>query len=452
MAAADASSASPIEAGEFAALLAACGPFEDKPDIAVAVSGGADSLALTLLLRDWVAARGGRLLALTVDHGLRPESAAEAEGVAEICRVWGIAHKVLAWRGEKPATGLQAAAREARLALLQEACAEAGILHLCLAQHADDQAETFLLRLESGSGPFGLAGMSSVVAARHLRLLRPLLAVAKPRLRATLRRRGVTWFEDPSNSSPAFRRSALRQSLNRLEAAGFASGRFVELAAALAAERAELERGAARLLALAAAILPAGYAWLDPEPLRAAPWPVARQALAALLRTISGAAYAPRGSRLDGLLERVLHGLESGATLSGCRILPRRQGLLVCREEAQAERIALEPGQEALWDGRFQALRDGTKDGREWSLGPLTTEGWCAVAQMAPELRHSSIPGAVRPSLPCLRADGEIAALPQLSWQRSGLLGKTSFRCVFAPKNPLTTAPFTVAREQMHII
>jgi tRNA(Ile)-lysidine synthase len=176
-----------------------------------------------------------------------------------------------------------------------------------------------------------------------------------------------------------------------------------------------------------------------------------RQALAALLRAISGAAYPPRGARLDALLDRILGGLDAGATLSGCRILPRRQGLLVCREAAQAEAIELPPGREVLWDGRFRARLEGV-DSADWSLGPLNSEGWGEVTRAAPALRRSAIPGAVRPSLPCLRRAGEIVAVPPLRWCRGDGQAEVSFRCDFAPKNPLTSAPFTVARAPMHII
>lgn len=444
MAAADAAAPGHIESAEFAALLAACGSFEDRPEIAVAVSGGADSLALTLLLQDWVAVRGGRLFAFTVDHGLRRESRDEAEGVGRLCRTHDIRHRILTWRGTKPSTGVQAAAREARSRLLEAACVEESILHLCLAQHADDQAETFLLRLESGSGPLGLAAMPAVSYRPGLRLLRPLLGLPKERLRATLRRRGVAWIEDPSNRAPAYRRSALRQTLARLEAAGLAAARFAETAAGLGAARRTLEREAERLLAGHVALLPAGYAWLDPEGLRQAPREVARQALSALLRSLSGAAYPPRGTRLDALLDRLLAGLTRGVTLAGCRILPRRQGLLLCREPAQVETLTLDAATAGLWDGRFRIVVSG-KAAKSTTLGPLTSEGWQELAAASPALRRSPIPGAVRPSLPALRVGNEIAAVPHLGWWRAGNADNAHIRCIFAPKNPLTSVPFTVA-------
>src|SRR5690606_3672257 len=123
--------------------------------------GGGDSMALALLLHDWARARGGKILALTVDHGLRAASAAEARQTAARLAQHGIAHEILAWEGEKPCTGIQQHAREARYRLLRGACEKHGIKTLALAHNAEDQAETFWMRLAHGSGLDGLAGMAA---------------------------------------------------------------------------------------------------------------------------------------------------------------------------------------------------------------------------------------------------------------------------------------------------
>ena len=153
---------SPIGAAEFAALLDPLGPFEPAPLLAVGVSGGADSLALVLLADRWARARRGSVLALTVDHALRDGSAAEAAQVGHWLAARGIAHEVLRWDGPKPATAIQETARAARYRLLGQRCAGTGILHLLLAHHRDDQAETVLLRRAQGSGRDGLAGMAAI--------------------------------------------------------------------------------------------------------------------------------------------------------------------------------------------------------------------------------------------------------------------------------------------------
>jgi tRNA(Ile)-lysidine synthase len=201
----------PVSASEFAALLAAFAPFEAHPQLAVAVSGGRDSLALALLAHEWAGARAGRVVALIVDHGLRAESADEARATRERLAGHGIATETLAWVGEKPSTRLQQAAREARYRLLFEACRRHGFLHLMTAHHADDQAETLAMRAARSSGPDGLAGMAALVEHRDLRLLRPLLGVPRRRLTATIEDRGVDWIDDPSNEDRRFERVRVRQ-------------------------------------------------------------------------------------------------------------------------------------------------------------------------------------------------------------------------------------------------
>src|SRR5439155_11044874 len=176
----------PLTLRELAATLDRIGGFEARPLIAVAVSGGPDSMARLLLAERWAKERGGAAWALTVDHGLRPESAAEACTVAGWLQARAIPHAILVWHGEKPASGLQEAARAARYRLLAEWCRAQGCLHLLAAHHRADQAETHLIRRRAKSGRDGLAGMSAVRELAGCRLVRPLLAVPQTRLRAFL--------------------------------------------------------------------------------------------------------------------------------------------------------------------------------------------------------------------------------------------------------------------------
>ena len=199
-----------LTADSFSLLMAPFAPFERHPVLAAAVSGGRDSLALALLAHEWALARGGKVVALIVDHGLRPEAAREAAGTRDLLAREGIEAILLTWTGAKPSHGLQEAARAARYGLLFEACRQRGILHLLVAHHADDQAETVAMRAARGSGDDGLAGMAALVEQRHARLLRPLLPVPRVRLTATLEALGVGWIDDPSNVDPRFERVRVR--------------------------------------------------------------------------------------------------------------------------------------------------------------------------------------------------------------------------------------------------
>ncbi len=199
-----------VDGGAFARLMTPFEPFERAPIVAVAVSGGRDSLALALLVQEWAAARGGRVVALIVDHALRTASEQEAASTRDLLRQLGIEADILRWTGPKPRSGLQAAARTERYRLLSGECRRRGILHLLLAHHADDQVETVTMRAARGSGLDGLAGMAALVERPEVRLLRPLLQVPRARLTATLVARGVPWIDDPSNMDLRFERARLR--------------------------------------------------------------------------------------------------------------------------------------------------------------------------------------------------------------------------------------------------
>ena len=221
-----------LDEARFATLMAPLGPFEARPRLAVAVSGGPDSLALCLLADRWARRRGGAVVGLIVDHGLRPESAGEAGQTAAWLGAREIGSQILTWPGQKPTVGIQAAARHARYRLLGGWCRAAGVLHLLTAHHRGDQAETVALREARASGPDGLAGMAAVRELAGLRLLRPLLGVQKAALVAVLDAARQPWLEDPSNRAQGFARARLRSD-PRLDAA-----RLVRLACAHGAARA----------------------------------------------------------------------------------------------------------------------------------------------------------------------------------------------------------------------
>ena len=451
LAAAD--SPAPLGGAEFDRLMAALGPFERQPTVAAAVSGGPDSMALGVLAHEWARARGGRVLALVVDHGLRPDSGVEARRVTGWLGDIGIGHAVLSWDGPKPAAEIQAAARAARYRLLVDHCRADGVLHLLIAHHRDDQAETFLLRLGRGSGLDGLAAMAAIVETAGGRLLRPLLAVPPARLRATLEARGLPWVDDPSNRDSGFARTRLRGLAPLLAADGVTPGRLGRTAMALGRARRILDGAVAGLLAEAVTPHPAGFCWLDAQSYGAAPDAVARRALTRLLLCVGGGAYPPRSARL-GRLHRALadDGLGAGRTLGGCRILARRRGVLVCREPAAtAGETPLAAGGSAVWDRRFVvgAPARAAPGAGGFTVRRLGRDGWTRIAAAQHGLRDVPLPGAVRPALPAICDLDGIVAVPHLGFMRDGgNCGATSgFTTVFRPAHPLAPAAFAFAAD-----
>src|ERR1700681_3370090 len=243
---------SPISAQNAKRLFA---DWKAPPAIVLAVSGGADSIALMWLAARWrrTLARGPRLIAVTVDHGLRAEAKAEARDVKRLARALDLPHRTMCWTGVKPKTGLPAAAGAARYRLLAQAARASGATHILTAHTRDDQAETLLMRLLRGSGIAGLAAMARQSERDGVLLARPFLDISKSQLNATLKRAKIGFADDPTNRDVNFTRPRLRALLPRLAAEGGDISSLARLASRLARANAAVEvlaNGAERYLAL----------------------------------------------------------------------------------------------------------------------------------------------------------------------------------------------------------
>lgn len=320
--------------------------------LGVAVSGGGDSVALLHLLADWARASGTVLRAVTVDHGLRPEAATEAEEVARTCAALAIGHDVLRWTGWDGRGNLSDQARRARYRLMADWARACGIADVALGHTADDQAETFLIRLARGSGVDGLAAMLPVRAKDGVRWHRPLLAARREELRDWLRRREIVWVEDPTNDDPAYDRVRVRQALAVLAPLGI--GVEGMLATAERLRRAsDALRHAARDLAQAAVKGVGGGLVIDRHKLEAAPQELRDRLLAQALIWVSGADYRPRYKALNLVWAGIAAGKRT--TLMGCLILPRKAAVRVVREPAAAI-AASDVAVGQVWDGRWRVV------------------------------------------------------------------------------------------------
>lgn len=229
--------------------------WKGAPAIVLAVSGGPDSVALMWLAARWrrALARGPRLVAVTVDHGLRAESAREAREVKRLARALGLSHRTMRWTGAKPKSGMPAAARSARYRLLAKAAQESGATHILTAHTRDDQAETLLMRLLRGSGIAGLAAMARETEREGVRLARPLLGIPKAQLVATLEKAKLGFADDPTNRDANFTRPRIRAVMPLLAAEGGDARCLARLASRLGRANAAIELlvdGAERYLAL----------------------------------------------------------------------------------------------------------------------------------------------------------------------------------------------------------
>ncbi|MEJ0062159.1 MAG: tRNA lysidine(34) synthetase TilS [Alphaproteobacteria bacterium] len=395
---------------EFAAAM---GALEWRGDaMALAVSGGPDSMALALLLRDWARTQNIRLIAFTVDHGLREESAAEAARVHEWLAALGIDHEILRWEHPPLAKAVQEQARDARHRLLREACIRHDVAALALGHHRDDQAETVLMRFAKGSGIDGLAGMRPVYSMDGLTLLRPLLGMPKARLIATCVARGQAYVSDPSNAHAHYARGRLRGAADALAAEGMDAERLADLAGRAALASDALAEYTARLLARAARFDAAGYAELNIEETLKEPEEIRTRALGEILQIIGGAAYPPRHHAMMDVSRALQAGDMPRRTLHGCEIALADGSCRIIREfSAIRDRNPVKPGETVLWDHRFRVgLAAGAPDGL--IVAPLGLLDHEKLDSIAPGLRKKIPMGRVRAAHPALWRGAELWAVP----------------------------------------
>ncbi|MDH4982640.1 tRNA lysidine(34) synthetase TilS [Hyphomicrobium sp. D-2] len=404
------------------ALAALFAPLTAFDAVVLAVSGGGDSMALMHLAARWRQQCGKRspnIIVATVDHGLRAESRREAEWVVQQARDLDLEAHLLSWIGDKPATGIQDAARRERYRLLGElanSLPERGRVAVVTAHTADDQAETLLMRLARGSGIDGLAGMAperplDAAAADGVMLVRPLLSISGASLRATLQARGIGWIDDPSNAVERFERVRIRKAARLLAEMGFSNDRLAVSVRRIARARAALLEAQKELAARARLDLHRGaYASFDLTIWRQAPEELRLRMLGDLIGRFGGSAVPVSLASLEDLTRRASAVGFEGATLGGAIVTPQGDELRIWREDGRGLPVlTLQPGETAIWDGRFRVRADITSPslvevralGRPALANLRRMEGWPDTMQAAPAA-----------TLPAIWRGDELVAVP----------------------------------------
>lgn len=398
------------------------------PKIGVAVSGGGDSIALLHLVCDWARENGATVLAATIDHHLRAASGAEARGVAQACAALGVSHVTLDWQDWNGQGNVQAEARAARRQLLAAWADEAGLSAVLLGHTADDQAETFLMRLARGSGVDGLSCMTAW--DKDWLFLRPLLAISRATLRDWLTARSISWVDDPSNDDVRFDRVKARQMLATLAPLGLTVERLNDTAAHMLRARGTLRRAAADW---AARFVQAegGDLIFAPEALWLGNSDVEARVFAAAVQWIGGAAYRPRYEALTDAACALRRG--ETRTLGGVLMTPHgHKGARLAREVSAAQGlVAAHEGKATLWDGRWRVAQTPPEPGwfapkpglGPWQIAALGEAGLAACKGW----RNSGLPRTSLLSSPAVWAQDALVAAPlaglSAGWQAN--LGPT---------------------------
>lgn len=377
--------------------------------LGLAVSGGGDSMAMLHL----AVTAGLRVQAVTVDHGLRAESAAEAAMVGRVCAGLGVTHTVLRWQGWDGKGNLQDHARRARRRLIAGWAGQVGLSAVALAHTQDDLAETFLMRLARGAGLDGLAAMQPHWAEAGVVWHRPLLTVARDELRSVLRTAGAAWVDDPSNDLDRFDRVKARKALPLLAPLGLSAPRLAEVAQHLADTRAAMESttdaAAQKLLQVQGGLVRIGAGLSD------LPAEVQRRLLLRVLLWVAPADYGPRGPAMVRLRQAVL--AQRAATLAGCRFVPDKGGVMVLREARAVADLTGPVGQ--AWDG----WRIAGPAAQGQTIRALGADG---LAQ-CPDWRACGLPRAALLASPAVWSGARLIAAPLAGfnpeWHATRILG-----------------------------
>jgi tRNA(Ile)-lysidine synthase len=406
-------SAGPVSRDDADILFA---PLARFPHVALAVSGGPDSLALMHLAARWRAEqRGGlKLTVLTVDHGLRATSHDEALMVARAAKALHLPHAILTWEhGDDVDASLQERARAARYDLMAAYCHAHDIPALATAHHLDDQAETFLMRLKRGSGLDGLAAIPEEGAWAGLVLLRPLLDLPKARLVATLDEAGIPFVVDPSNVDQRFERGRMRGAVDALAKLGLTPEAIALSARRLRRARTALEAAVHEFLKAHAETSAAGYAVIDLAALVAAPEEIALRALSCLIATVGGGEDPVRLAKLEALLAALKESPDKAHTLGRCRIEPHQGRLGIFREMRKGglPELKLAPGESRLWDNRFR-IDLGRCESQPITVKALGEDGLRTLKER--EALPSDLPRLAARALPACWRGNRLLGLPDL--------------------------------------
>ena len=399
-------------------------PLTRFDQLLVAVSGGSDSLALLVLIAEWHARCGGgapRVFVATVDHMLRETSAQEAAFVAENCRRLGLDHTTLQWSEHKPWSGLSVAARTARYALLEgHALSQgaSGTTAVLTAHTEDDQAETMIMRLKRGAGVVGLASIPAerpVSRGSAIRLIRPLLNFPKSRLVGSLQVRGLTWWEDPTNTDSSYERVRVRSALKAWKNFGITSSSLALSARRLRDSADGIEYAAAQFRQTLALDFNNGvYARFDRQAFEAGPAILRQMVLAEVIASFGGLSPAPVLSEIEALTTRLATVRESAATLGGAVVSWGSRYVRVWREMGRLTLpdLVLEAGNRQAWDARFWVSFNGSPKSpiRVKALG---IAGYASIAQSVPN--GLQMPAGAAYAIPSFWTDGQLLGVPSLS-------------------------------------
>ncbi len=385
-------------------------PIKTTPStsLAVAVSGGVDSMCLSWFLFKWLDQKGWdakNLHPIIIDHQLREESSKEALHVQKIFKnYFNLQATILVWEGEKMLTRVQEEARKVRYKLLFEYCQQHNISYLFTAHHQDDQIETFFMRAAKGSGIKGLSGIPEIRKTEFGAIVRPLLDFSKKELKKTLKATSIPWVEDPSNANIFYQRNRWRKILNRLSNGGVDIKSIAHRIQNLKIADKKVDNSIKFFLEAYLKLQPYGW-WCFDYPIWTLDPELFRRIINALaLPYTSPGKYPPRGRHYRHNQSKLIKG--EAVTFQGLYFLPKKNSVSIFREPKFCQNFIVDREilrkKEIIWDKRFKVNILDIKS-EEGIIAPLTEKGWQVIKDSLPKsfkVVKEEIPGPALFSLP----------------------------------------------------
>jgi len=423
----------------FFKIMDTLGPYEKNPHLAIAVSGGSDSLCLAILTQEWVKNRGGKITALIVDHGLRKNSGKECKETQNILKKRKIFSHCFKWKLSKiPKKGVQEKAREFRYNIFEDWCFKKKIIHLLIAHHFEDQKETFLMRLNNNSNIYGLACMPKILFKKKIRILRPLLDFKKKEIIKYLNEKKINWIEDSSNMSLKYSRNRLRKIFPKLEKKGLTDNKLKRILKRAQKERNKIEIKSTDWLNKYVDIDSLGYASINFSSLKLLNKDDFIFIFSRILNMISGSFYVPKSKYVYNFYMKIKSNETMNHTnLGGCHIFFFKKKLYVCREifkKHRKQKITFQFNK-IVWDNRFEVEQKKNKNfflkkelGKSVFIEQLQKNGWNKILLKNEKLKKEfMIPNKIILSLPAIKnKKSDVLYVPHLNYY-SNIKSKKEF-------------------------
>ena len=396
----------------------------NKKKIAVAVSGGSDSMALSFLIYNWCKGKEVKLVAISIDHNLRDEAKNECQFVKETMTSFGIEHHTIKWVGQKPKSNILAKAREARYSLLIDFCKNNAIDTLFVGHNKEDVAETFLLNLERGSGLDGLSSINSVTRFSDIDIIRPLLSISRKELQDYLKKIDITWINDPSNEDKKYSRVRIRQNLLGND---LAIDRIVLAANHLRSAKKYLDKKMAEIFTLVANILPFGAIEINLEKFFALDEYEQISILTRSLQIVSGKNFKPRFNNFKILYQQILQDQHLSKTFMNCHLQKFKSKLIIFKEDKNIEIFKSKGTKEIFWDNRFKITLPDSFLHQEILIESLGKKGWQNLdkTKININIEFKNFPKATFFSFPVFKVLEKAIFIPYINYVSEDCLSKT---------------------------